>query len=183
MKPNKYHLLLIVSLITGLFVLCFSKTGLADSNFDTNTKILTIPIVNTSQGESYRDVRLVLDLEKGSVTLLNAVPVQPTPNTEFNSSDFCVDDYPQDACTLLGETQVSSQFVLASSCNRSFPQQIYLPDASNLCGSLGSCGACGFTLNRRVKKGAKALGSGENTKQEVENIVIESYFQLLSGNN
>jgi hypothetical protein len=85
---------------------------------------------------------------------VNTVP----PPLGLTASDFCVDDYPQAACTILGDTPGStSQFVFGSSCSSSFPQQVDLadfsPDIQNTCSSGGfdNCGTCGFSLSNTAK--------------------------------
>jgi len=92
----------------------------------------------------------------------------------------CVDNYPQAACTKLADIGYSSQFVLGSSCSRSFPQLIYLSElsAENLCSPSGNCGACGFGFASTTRTRKNIENVGKVDIDVVEKIVYESFLKL-----
>ena len=150
MKLTKFNLHNIL-IAFGIFFFCVSKIGLADSSFNTDTRILIIPTVNFSNGESFQDVKLKFDFTKGQFTLLNATPVN-TVSPASTGLTHCVDDYPKGACTKFANRGIA-QYVRGSSCSRSFPQLTYIlpetyqdPLASASCGILLECGTCGLKM-------------------------------------
>ena len=167
--------------IAGFFLFFLPLVVFADSgrpNFDRGTGILTMPEASIDNLELYENVRLKLNFSTGQFTLLNAtpansLPVNTPPSSGLSKDNFCTDGYPRDACTILGDREnESSQFVLGSSCENSFPQLMKLPRASSaqeLCDRLGGCGACGFSFNASRSK--KSI-------ENVEDVIYESIFEL-----
>ena len=182
MKLTKFNLHNI-SIAFGIFFFCVSKIGLADSSFNTDTRILIIPTVNFSNGESFQDVKLKFDFTKGQFTLLNAAPVN-TVSPASTGLTSCVDGYPKGACTILADEGIA-QYVRGSSCSSSFPQLTYLPPETyqkpytSISGSCVfiECGTCGFGLNKTGKLSKQDKDVVETELKEIENIVIESFLE------
>ncbi|NOR81359.1 MAG: hypothetical protein GQ529_11105 [Methyloprofundus sp.] len=163
MKSLSQLRLYIASIILGLFFICSPAISLADTypNLDTKTAILDMSLVSVDKKEWYKNVQLKLNFDTGQFELLSAEAADN--NAGLTSNDFCVDNYPQLACTELGKVDGGgSQFVLASSCSSSFPQQIYLAEASTgeFCASLGNCGACALSVGDNARTGKNTDNAG-----------------------
>ena len=165
MKSISQFRLYITSITLGLFFFCSPAISLADTypNLRTDDATLYIPLASVDKKEWYKDVQLKLNFDTGRFELLSAAPASdPTDSSGLTNQDYCVDRYPQAACDVLGRQQGGSQFALGSSCSSSFPQQIYVAEASTgvACDTLGSCGACAFSIDDNARTGKNTDNAG-----------------------
>lgn len=165
MKSLSQLRLYIASIALGLFFFGSPAISLADTypNLDSKTAVLKMSRVSVDKKEWYKNVELKLNFDTGKFELLSAAPADdPTNGSEQTNLDYCVDKYPQAACDVLGRQQGGSQFVLGSSCSRSFPQQIYVAGGSTgaACDTLGSCGACAFSVTDNARTGKNTDNAG-----------------------
>lgn len=180
MKSISQLRLYIVSVTFGIFFFCSPAISLAETppDFDSRSAVLDMKELTVDKKDRYEDVRLKLNFDTGRFELLSFTPVENN-DTGLTSTDFCVDRYPQLACTELGRQGGASQFSLGSSCRSSFPQQTYLAEASTgeFCASLGSCGACAFSLSDKARSGKNVDNAGNIN---IEDIVSESIQSILN---